>query len=79
MIDIETRRPLKLNREGDGGPYLMVPLDQLSTVRRVLRENGIAHSISEDAIQLDSKPAIAIVNFGRGADVNRIQDALDAA
>jgi hypothetical protein len=79
MIDIETRQPVKVNTEGDAGPYLMVPLDQLNEVRLILQERGIAHIVAEDAIQLDGKPMIAIVDFGRRANAVDIQAALDAA
>jgi hypothetical protein len=79
MIDIETQAPLKINTDGDAGPYLMVPLNQLPEVRRVLEHNGIKHVIEDDAIQWDDKPVIAIVDFDYRADVAKIQAALDAA
>jgi hypothetical protein len=79
MIDIETRTPLRVSTDGDAGPYLMLPLDQLPDVRRVLSENGIRYAVEEDAIQLDDKPFIAIIDFGIDADVARIQSVLDAA
>jgi hypothetical protein len=78
MIDVETRERLKVNTDGDTGPYLMVPLEQLKTVRLILDRSEITFRVSPDAIALDGKPAIAIVNFGRGADINRIQGALDS-
>jgi hypothetical protein len=79
MIDIETQKPLAVSVDGESGPYLMVPLDQLRQVREVLENHGIAHAVEEDAIQWDDKPAIAIVDFRPGADVSRIQAVLDAA
>jgi hypothetical protein len=33
----------------------------------------------EDAIEFDGKAAIAIVDFGQGADLSHIQAALDAS
>jgi hypothetical protein len=79
MIDIETHERLLVNTEGDAGPYLMVPLDQLPDVRRVLEQKRIPHTIVEDAIGIDDMPVIAIVDFGRTADPVTIQAALDAA
>jgi hypothetical protein len=79
MLDIETRAPLRVSVDGDAGPYLMFPLDQLPDVRRVLGENGITYAIEEDAIQLDDKLAIAIIDFDLDADVAHIQSVLDAA
>ncbi|MGD0767417.1 MAG: hypothetical protein ABSB42_04250 [Tepidisphaeraceae bacterium] len=79
MTDIETKRRLTVNTEGNAGPYLMVPLDQLPEVRNVLQQNGIGHVVAPDAIGLNGRPVIAIIDFGRSADVGRIQAVLDAA
>ncbi len=79
MTDIETRTPLTVKTEGDAGPYLMVPLEQLPEVRRVLQQNGIKHTVAPEAVRLAGKPVIAIIDFGRRADAARIQAALDAA
>jgi hypothetical protein len=79
VIDHETQHELKVSVEGSAGAYLTVPLDQLPNVRRVLENNGIVHFISQDVIELDGRPPIAIIDFARGADTCRIQAALDAA
>jgi hypothetical protein len=79
MVDIETHERLQVNTEGDAGPYLMIPLEQLPDVRRVLTEHNISHTVVEDAIKLDDKPVIAILDFGRTADAAQIQAVLDAA
>jgi len=79
VVDIETHNQLKVSVEGGAGAYLTVPLDQLADVRRVLEKNAIIHFVSQDVIELDGRPAIAIIDFGRGADAPCIQAALDAA
>ncbi len=79
MLDIETNQPLRVGEDGDTGPYLLLPLDQLEAVQRVLDERGFVYSVSEDAIQLDDSPFIAIVDFARDESAARIQEALDAA
>lgn len=79
MIDVETHKPVRVSTDGDAGPYLMVPLEQLADVRRALREHEIVHFVAEDAIELDGRPVIAIIDFARNADANLIQSALDAA
>jgi hypothetical protein len=78
MIDVETHERLTISTDGDAGPYLMVPSEQLDDVTRVLNENQVPHSIDHDAIELDGRPVIAIVNFGRGADAATIQTLFDA-
>lgn len=79
MIDIETQERMTVHTEGTAGPYIMVPLDQLDNVLNVLTQAGIGHSVSADAIQLDGRPVIAVVDFGKAADPRRIQTVLDAA
>ncbi len=79
MIDQETQERLQISTDGDAGPYLMVPLEQVPAIRAVLQQHGITHSLDEDAIQFDDKPIIALINFGRGADSARIQQLLDSA
>ena len=77
MIDLETQEKLQINIDGDAGPYLMVPLQQLPDLRVLLQQKLIPHTVDEDAIQFDDRPVIAIVNFGRGADPVRLQRLLD--
>jgi hypothetical protein len=79
MIDLETKQRLMVRADGDSGPYLLVPLDQVPDVQHVLQRHRIAHSLAEDAIRLDGKPTIAIIDFGRQAPAEAIQAALDAA
>ena len=79
MIDIETHQPLVVNTEGDGGPYLMVPMEQLADVQQILQKHGIDYLVADDAVQLDGKPVIAIIDFGHNFNVEDIQAALDAA
>lgn len=78
MIDLELNQRLVVRTEGDAGPYLMVPVQQLPAVEAVLRGQQIPFSITRDAIRLDGHEAIAVIDFGRGANANFIQAALDA-
>lgn len=79
MIDVTTHERIIVHTEGTGGPYIMVPLDQLSAVEQVLRANRIGHWTDSDAISLDGKPAVVVINLGRGANATAIQRLLDAA
>ena len=79
MIDSETRERIVVSAEGTGGPYIMVPLDQVADIEGILRGDKIPFWVDSDAISLDGEPAIIVVNLGRGADVNRVQQLLDAA
>lgn len=79
MIDVMTRRPFRVSADGVAGPYLMVPVDQLDSVREVLDRGGVRYWVDSDAISLDGEPAITVVNFGRAGDTGRIQAVLDRA
>jgi len=57
----------------------MVPVVQLSHIRELLGRHAIRYWVDADAISLDGKPAIAVINFGRAGDASRIQTLLDEA
>jgi hypothetical protein len=77
MVDCETKQSLQVHTEGDAGPYLMVPLQQLQDVQQVLDDGGVLYSVAEDAIRLNGKPVIAVIDFRRGVDPDAIQALLD--
>ena len=79
MIDEMTKRPLRISTDGVAGPYLMVLVDQLETVRTVLDRDAVRYWVDADAISLDGKPAVTVVNFGRSGDAGQIQAILDRA
>ncbi len=79
MIDQCTNKPLSVSANGDTGPYIMVPVQQIDDVRGLLDANDIPHWVDEDAISLDGKPEITVVNLGRGCDAKAVQKFLDDA
>jgi hypothetical protein len=79
MIDEMTRDRLRISIDGIAGPYLMVPVAQLPRVRELLDSHSVRYWVDADAISLDRRPAIAVVNFGRSGDAVQIQAILDEA
>lgn len=79
MIDSETQDRIVIHAEGRGGPYVMLPLDQLDAVETILRDNAVSYWVDADAIAVDGKPAVIVINLGRGANRASIQRLLDAA
>ncbi len=67
-LDRWRRRPLP-----DGA------LAQLGQVREQRDQHAIRYWVDADAISLDGKSAIAVINFGRAGDATRIQTILDDA
>ncbi len=78
MIDMTTRQPLRVSTDGGAGPYLMVPVAQLDKVRALLEANKLPHWVDEEAISLDGKPEVAVINLGRGSNPAMVQSLLDS-
>ena len=79
MIDVSTKKPLYVSTDGDAGPYIMVPVQQLDHVRTLLDAKNIPYWVDEDAISLDGKPEVTVINLRLGCDAASVQDILDNA
>ena len=79
MIDVSTKKPMYVSTDGDAGPYIMVPVQQIDDVRTLLDANNIPYWVDEDAISLDGKPEVTVVNLGHGSDAASVQNILDNA
>ena len=77
MIDEMTEDRLRISTDGIAGPYLMLPLALLAGVRERLDRGSVRYWVDGNAISLDGKPAIVVVNFGRTGDATRLQALLD--
>lgn len=79
MIDQCTNKLLYVSTDGDTGPYIMVPVKQVDDVRALLSRHHIGYWVDNDAISIDGKPEIIVVNLGHDSDANVIQNILDKA
>ncbi|MDP1559932.1 MAG: hypothetical protein Q8M16_00870 [Pirellulaceae bacterium] len=79
MIDATTKARLAVSTDGEGGPYIMVPLKQIDEVRELLDANSISYWVDDNAISLDGKPEVTVVNLGHGSEATRVQKILDKA
>ena len=79
MIDISTNKPLHVSTDGNAGPYIMVPVQQIDVVKDLLDTNSIPYSVDQDAISLDGKPEVTVVNLGLGSDAESVQNILNNA
>ena len=79
MIDSKTRQKIRVSVDGTAGPYIMVPVDQLSHVRQNLDKHTIQYWVDSNAISLDGKPSVTVINFGRSEDPKKVQALLDNA
>ena len=79
MIKTRTNGSPCVSTDGNAGPYIMVPVDQLDEIRSLLDANNIGYWVDEQAISLDGNPEITVINLGREGDAARIQRLLDSA
>ena len=79
MIDSQTRGEIRVSTDGKAGSYVMVPVIQLSQVRERLDQHKMHYWVDSDAISLDGKPAIAVINLGLSGDAKKVQEILDDA
>lgn len=77
MIDTTTGERLMVSHEGDAGPYIIVPLDQLADVCRLLDDADVAYSVDEAAISVEGEPFMSVINLGRGDTAKSVQQILD--
>ncbi len=79
MNDAATNQTIRVSTDGTAGPYIMVPADQLDRVRKLLEQHRIAHWVDHNAISVDGKPAVSVINLGKRIDAREVQTLLDAA
>lgn len=73
----EMNAPLKVSTDGTAGPYVIVTPGQLGPVVVAFREAGVDFHVDEDAVLSGGTPALAVIDLGSGADVERVQKTLD--
>jgi hypothetical protein len=78
MIDVTTKRPLKVSKDGDAGPYVMVPVALLAKVQALLDAKRIRYWVDEEAISVDGKPEVTVINLSHQTDPDEVQRILDS-
>lgn len=79
MIDVSTKKRLRVSTDGDAVPYIMLPVQQIEDVRALLDASSIPYWVDENAISLDEGPEVTVVNLGHDADAATVQSILDNA
>lgn len=60
------------------GPYIMIPPADIARVETLLASYGIPFTLEDDTHAPIGTPEAAVIEFGKGADVERIQHVLDS-
>jgi hypothetical protein len=69
--------PLYVSTDGMAGPYVTVTTEQLAPVVNALQAESISFQIDEDAVMMNGRPALSVIDLGHGADADRVQGILD--
>ena len=79
LVAVGQRGHIVVSTDGGAGPYIMVSLDQLDKVVAVLGKHEIPHWVDHNAVSVDGRPAVAVINLGRQSDPHQLQEILDEA
>lgn len=79
MIDTTTNKPLTVLAGEDAGPYIMVPVQQLDAIRQLLDAHDVRYWVEEQAVSINGKPYVTVINLARQTDGAAIQRLLDGA
>jgi hypothetical protein len=61
------------------GAYIMIEPARIAPVEELLRLNDIPFALEDGADPCVGTPEAAVIEFGKGADVEKIQRVLDSA
>jgi len=78
MIDTTTDKPLRVLQFGNARPYIVLPVLQLDKVTDLLDANKVSYWVDEEALSIDGKPEVIVINLGHGSDPAAIQRLLDS-
>jgi hypothetical protein len=79
MLDMYTRKPLRVVEAGHLAPDIRVAVDQVNQVRDVLDAHGIPYWLDHMTISVNGQPARTIIHVRKGQDPQRVQAILDSA
>lgn len=68
---------LVVSTDGTAGPYIIVTPEQLKPVTQALQAQNIPFETDDDAVMLDGRPALLVIDLGHNADIDRVQSLLD--
>ena len=60
------------------GPYIMIEPARIAEVEAVLRTSGIPFTLEDGTRACVGTPEAAVIEFGHGANLEKIQRALDS-
>jgi hypothetical protein len=79
MFDVVTGWKVSVERTGAGGPYIIVPFQQVGTLCQLLLDHRIPHAVEGlvPGPPYGDPPAEPVVLLGLAVEADRVQDLLD--
>lgn len=78
MWDSFTGERIDVRVDAKCGPYIMVEPAKISGIEELLLRHSIHFTLEDAANSCKGTPEAAVIEFGKGADVQRIQRVLDS-
>ena len=78
MLDYFTGDNVDVRVNEKCGAYIMIEPARIRPIEELLQNNGISFTL-EDAATCMGTPEAAVIEFGKDADVEKIQRVLDSA
>jgi hypothetical protein len=79
MIDVTTKKPLRVEFEGNAPPFIDIATSQLDHVRELLDANDVPYWVDALAIAFEGEPEMTVINLSHRADPVAVQRLLDQA
>jgi hypothetical protein len=77
MWDHFTGDKVDVRMDAKCGPYIMIEPAEIARVEKLLRTNGIRFMLEDGPHACVGTPEAAVIEFGNGADIEKIQRVLD--
>lgn len=79
MIDVMTKKPIRVWAEETEWPWMVIPVSQLDDVKRLLDEHDVEYTVGEHYLSVNEGPFDAFIRLKRGTDGKAVQAILDVA
>ncbi len=77
MIDVATKKPLRILTHAASGPYIRVSFDQFDELRGLLDRHGVRYRVDSNWLSFNGGPEMGAVQLARDTDAEAIQAILD--
>ena len=78
MLDAFTGENVDVRLDPECGSYIMIEPAQIARVEELLRSHDIPFALEEGPDAPKGAPEAAVIDFGKGADLENIQRVLDS-